>query len=240
MIGCTTESENDIVPLAGAQEGSNTAENSNDVEYEMYSDKFEDINPENDTNMVVHYPQIKNFRDKNREKVINKLIEWSAIGGYWTYGSNKGRSLDIDYKVTLATEQLLSVQFSGLMYLKGTAHPNKEFYTINIYLENGEIIDVSDFVDFGNEELLAANVFEFASGSMQPDGEISDVLKEHIGSVHSYYLTPERLGVAVYVNFASGGHWEFEASYDDLKNYVKTYNPSWENPLRALIFETEE
>ena len=83
MIGCTAENENNIIPPASAHEESKPTENINNVEYEIYSDKFEDINPENDTNMIVNYPQIRNLSNKNREQVINKLLEHEAISSFW-------------------------------------------------------------------------------------------------------------------------------------------------------------
>ena len=55
-------------------------------------------------------------------------------------------TLEINYVIKLKDKNLLSVQYSGMGYSKGAAHPNNLFYTTNINLISGTRIRLADLL----------------------------------------------------------------------------------------------
>lgn len=215
-----TPQETDISHLRGCKFPQKEYEN---IESECY------IN--GDVNIV--YPQ---FLDAEASK-LNELIKFEAMSAFFnTYNSDeKDLTLEISYAITLKNEELLSVVFYGYGDRKGAAHPNRQFYTVNIDLKNIKKICLKDVInDFEKLETLIKNKnFVF---KMYSDPETEDILKvnellsfEHLARSDVYgsgiygYFTENSLGISFEVPYVIGNHVEIELPYNELKDlYIKS------------------
>lgn len=179
--------------------------------------------------ITVRYPQIININNHDKQMDLNKMIKERAYGYLDNYTTEEMETftLDINYNVTLKSEQFLSIQFSGYTFDEGAAHPNDIFYTINIDMNKSIALQLKDMVDI-DEEFVA----KFKEGELQStiseqkgilnersDDEWIRLLKDADSrqSGISSYLTNRSLGISVEVPFVVGNHAELEIIYDEIK-----------------------
>ena len=66
-----------------------------------------------------------------------------------------GSDLDISYSVSLAQDDLVSIDFSVSSYYQGAAHPNQYAETLNYDLKNGKVLKLGDLFKPGAKYLQA-------------------------------------------------------------------------------------
>lgn len=226
----------------------NTQEKSDELDTTMYEystliyiDK-EDIN-----DISIQYPVISGLSNKIKQQKINDTIKANALKvyNYYDYPDREHLDLDIEYLVSLKSDCILSIQYFGLGYIKGAAHPNKLFYTTTIDIKTGNRLRLLDLVNV-EEGLLDM----FVNGEFKPlcpkqeesalelyknydelkklfiNADNMDYIGTDMQSDVFSYLTKDSLGISVPVAFAIGGHAEFEIEYDKIKEYLKI-NPKY-------------
>jgi len=177
--------------------------------------------------VIVNYPQITNFSDKNKQKAINSILKNEALKVLNYYKDSTGEvTLNIIYSIKYKGNDQLSVQYSGTGYVKGAAHPNNLFYTTNISLTKAVRLRLSDLVKI--DENFVNKFKSSVDKSSQPDKSsvqqytTADLIKmfknadslDNIGTVNQSdtfsYFTKDTLGISVAVSHAAGDHAEFE------------------------------
>lgn len=224
--------------------------------YEVAEKVFEDISESGLINVIVKYPQIINLSDKNIMIKVNKQIEESAKHNY-IYEEAKeenGLNLDIEYDVTYATKNIISIKFSGQLYRDPSRfmYVYPILYTINIDLKTGDMFKLSDlyketFCNLVNNEIFYyvgfngfyeedindtnSNAYRFAHA----DEEVkSSIFNLFCGSKdwktlyqQNFYLKEDTLGIIIFFSGGSGTFFEFETSYDNLKEHINKDNSLW-------------
>lgn len=107
----------------------------------------------------VEYPQIQGLDDKVKEKAINTLIENNLFETQINeqlkevaeviknHGIDEDFYLNLKYEVTLHTDKILSVLYTGTGAFKSSAFPTNSLNTITIDLEHVTTLNLSDFID---------------------------------------------------------------------------------------------
>lgn len=189
-------------------------------------------------NIRIIYPIITNYTDKIREKQVNTILKNAALTGmrYFPYAGNK-LTLEINYEIKGHGENLFSVQFTGIGYVKGATHPNNLFYTINIDSAEGKTVKLKDIIIINREfietlkggklkalNLKQGNPFEaFSIDELIQDFNEADSI-ENIGTEKQSdtfsYFKENSLGISVSVGHANGDHAEFEVNYRDIEKSI--------------------
>jgi len=207
----------------------------------------------NDTmDIAIRYPQIVNLGDEERQIRINDLIRSEAVPGQFIdYTDKRLFTLPIDYKITWQSDNLLSIQYSGMGYVKGTPHPNHFFYTTNIDIAQVKKVMLKDIVrideDFaekfrheniktvsphpgalsGEKILIDSTPFNKVDDTIRHFYEADEVDQRGRLPSNYCYFTPDSLGISVNAPHFMGGHAEFEIKYEDIAENIKAENMVW-------------
>lgn len=201
-------------------------------------------------NIMISFPKVIGLANYNNEQKINHIIKNDALKilDYYKTADNN-LNLDINYDIKLKENDLLSIQYSGVGYVKGAAHPNNLFYTTNVDIKNqsrlrlkDKIIIDQNFIDKlrkgeyktagseKNSELKAAVFNVLNSYSNQELMKIlneSDILysssNENQSGAFSYF-TNDSIGISLSMPHAIGDHAEFEIKNKDIKDNIKYLN----------------
>lgn len=207
----------------------------------------------NDTmDIAIRYPQIIDLGDEERQNRLNELIKKEAIPGqFLNYDDKRLFTLPIDYKITWQSDNLLSIQYFGMGYVKGTPHPNHFFYTTNIDIVQVKKVKLKDIVridegfveKYRNEDiktvsphpgalsgkkiLIDSTPFKTAADTIRHFNEADKVdSKGRLEGTYCYF-TPYSLGISVDAPHFMGGHAEFEIKYEDIAENIKADNTVW-------------
>lgn len=239
-----------VVSNKGAEMRSSSQKNIAQVNsdgYEISTSMY--VKEEENNSISIQYPKISGLNDKDLEKKINEIIktETFKVYNYYDYLDREHLNLEIKYNVSLKSESILSIQYSGLGYVENAAHPNKLFYTTNIDMKTGCRLRLRDLVNI-NEKIINM----FINGEFKPlwkeqekfalkyyktydkvrkkfiHGDYMDNIGTFNQSDVYSYLTNDSLGISVPVIYAIGGHAEFEINYKDIIEYLKKDSEGWE------------
>ena len=213
----------------------------------------------NKKRVMINYPQITNLVDNKKQGRINEILKLDALKvlNFYEKADNE-LSLNINYDIKWQSKNLLSVQYSGLGYIKGGAYPNNLFYTTNIDMNKGIKLRLSDIVNvneifvekFRNGKYIASTtemksklevsfnyiVENFTSDNLIEYFNKADLLFDIKNSSYTFsYLTQNSLGISIAVPHAIGDHAEFEIKYSDILENLNFKN----DVIKNLIDETK-
>ena len=103
----------------------------------------------NDTKSLC-YPQIIGLSNTETETVCNAWIEEIAMRVL-----QSDARCELSYEVTSETPQLLSLFITEKRYPEDAAEPQMQYYTLNLDVQTGSVLTLSDFVDL---KILARDV----------------------------------------------------------------------------------
>ncbi|WP_349944244.1 DUF4163 domain-containing protein [Lacrimispora sp. BS-2] len=205
--------------------------------YEVKKNNYEETNENFFCN--IEYPSISGLNDQENQKKINTILKNEALKVLNYYTDSFGfTELAIGYQITFSNKSILSIQFSGTGNVDNAAHPNNLFYTVNIDIQEGTKLRLSDIVEINSDfvDKLYNGDFEalwHGQGEYISNYSKNDMLRylkdadslDNIGSgnqsdVFSYF-TPDGLGISIPVSHSIGDHAEFEIKYSDLKKHMK-------------------
>ena len=202
---------------------------SNNTVYDIISEIYNE--PEKD--ISIKYPQIINFNDINKQKKINDIIKNQVFNIVKAYKTKDIELvvLEIDYKIKLKNENLLSIQFEGYVNFKNSFHPYHLFFTTNINIIKAKKIELSEVINVNNEfiELFRKGKMKAVS-LIYKDGyldENTNLELIEIFDLGNFYLTKDSLGISVEVIYVIGSHAEFEIKYTDILDNIKLKNEIW-------------
>jgi hypothetical protein len=190
-----------------------------------------------ENNIKINYPQLTKSSDQHKEKTINQLIKNEAIKVLNYYLPEvQDLTLEINYEIKSKSPSLLSIQYTGVGYMNGAAHPNNHYYTTNIDIETGTILQLKDMINI--DENFVDNLKQNAK-SMKPEHHgilnsihPSDLLNmltnadslDNIGTENQSdtfsYFTSDSLGISIPVSHAKGDHAEFEITYQAIAQNI--------------------
>lgn len=186
----------------------------------------------------INYPQIKNYADAVKLDSINKDLKNAALSIVNIYVENNTNindiNMEVNYEVKTKNNKYISIAFNGLVNIKGTAYPTSIFYTVNIDLEKGSIVGLSDYANVQdvlkklkklddvkmlseNEELIEAQKSVIKNIS---DDELLNILKDadfhqkdgviEIPKKGAYsYMEDNKIVISIPMIHAIGDHAEF-------------------------------
>lgn len=190
----------------------------------------------------IAYPQISGLGDENKQKQINELIKDEAIKGISLYDDEVKATVEMNYEIKYKSANLLSIIYTGILYVDKAAYPINMFYTTNIDITNGNRIMLKDFINIDDDFIEKVKNAEFITQSPEIESEkeyiiktigdfnLTKELKNADGSIENTlsaysYFAEDSLGISFGVIHALGDHVEFEIDYDDLKDNI---NPNIE------------
>ncbi len=194
-----------------------------------------------DKAISIAYPQITGLKNEDMQIAINNLLKKEALSILDAYEDTGHLSLEVEYKITLQSPDVFSVQFFGMGNVEGTAHPLNLFYTANIDMYNGSKLRLKDLTKIdkhlinefkrykvkdpkNNEASVKALQYileTYSDKDLMEYFEQADTLSanENPASVFSY-LTEEALGISIGVPHVFGDHVEAELRYEAIKGNI--------------------
>ncbi|WP_159102384.1 DUF4163 domain-containing protein [Caldalkalibacillus mannanilyticus] len=207
----------------------------------------------------IYYPQIENMGDSHKQNQLNELIKREALAIIDQYDPEplgdsdiqiSEDSLELDYKIMLKNDYILSIQYLGWTYTKGAAHPSNLFFTTNIDIVNEKLVRLSDLViidenflkklkeaqyipfdpDLNLEELGVLDEYPLSDDQLiryfkNPD--TSDIYNDT-----KSYITEDALGISLPFPRALGDHAEYELKFTDIIENIRQENELWEHLLK--------
>ncbi|WP_262384663.1 DUF4163 domain-containing protein [Paenibacillus terrae] len=109
--------------------------------YELIQEKY------SENGIIIKYPQITKLKDTVKQKSLNQILKTEALKGLHEYaGSDTGVHAEIDYEIKRQSERFLSIQYTGIRYVKDAAYPNHIFYTTNLDMKQALRLRLSDLI----------------------------------------------------------------------------------------------
>lgn len=160
-------------------------------EVELVSKQVKESNKKLMYEIAAQYPQVNGGSNPNFEK-FNQLVRGSMMKKVTEFKKNlqpeenedprpegsMGSDLSIAYKVALAQDDLISVQFDVGSYFQGAAHPNSYTEVINYDLKNGKQLKLSDLFKPGAKYLQPIATYCIADLKKQQATEKSKSLSD--------------------------------------------------------------
>lgn len=170
-------------------------------------------------NISITYPQFESSEDIEKIQELNELIMDTALSVLDPLGEYiDDFTKDITYRISLHTNDFISIIFEGYSNMVGAAGPNLMFYTLNVDLETMQKIRLTDVVhvDEGFANLLLNGEFT----PVNPDqivvleGFDTERMLERLldaDSREAYsYFTEDKLGISLVVQRVLGHYARFE------------------------------
>lgn len=184
-------------------------------EVEIVSKQVKESNKKLMYEIAAQYPQLSGGSNPNFEK-FNQLVRGSVMkkvsgfkkdmapeeGEEPRPEGSMGSDLSIAYKVALAQDDLISIQFDVGSYYQGAAHPNSYTEVINYDLKNGRQLKLSDLFKPGAKFLqpiasycIADLKKQRATGAALTDSEIDSGAAPTAKNYESWTITRKGLGI---------------------------------------------
>lgn len=196
-----------------------------------------------------NYPQINGLMESDKEAKINQLITEDIMSFIEAFNESDVTQ-EIRYDVPWKGENLLSIRYYMFYNAEGAAHPNSNYKTLNIDLENEKIIRLSDVINIDVNFAKVMSKNSKYSAPLDSSQDLEDMLKDNKSGIDtktflegdsqqdyysSYsYFTENTLGFSTSVPHALGDYALFEVSYADIKDYIKSTSPIWNDFKEAL------
>ena len=172
---------------------------------------FEDISTDHLRNISIKYPQVSGLENVDFQTELNEKLKMPY---YSEYDDNNRLTMEIWSEYACFGGSVFSFQFHMFYHHLDAAHPFSNMWAVNVNLETGEYLDLSDIgrVEENIKELILSGQFVSDRFSYyEPiDLERIDGLSE---SVCGFYLTDETLGIISSVSHAAGDYWTLEIPY---------------------------
>ncbi|MHC1759971.1 MAG: hypothetical protein AB9917_10735 [Negativicutes bacterium] len=190
-----------------------------------------------DRAISINYPQISKMNDVEKQRRLNQILKADALSVLKDYSASDLEKLTVklDYVIGRQSSELLSVQFIGSRFLKGTPYPTALFQSINLELQAGRKLRLQDSI-YVNDQFVEAmkkgrmtaakNVtlekLRLDNGKLlktftQADSVVSSENPERAFS----YFTKDGMGISFNVIHALGDHVALELPMAALSSFIK-------------------
>jgi len=210
----TNEADTNVTDTSGAKTNA------------MYQIETKEINR---NQIKVKYPQLsqdgKDWGEVNQlilnqleEEEIKETIEESSI-------QEEALTLELDYKITYQSENIISILYTGNAYIEGGMHPDNLAYGVTIDLSTNKRLYLNDFVDINNafaDQIINADTWK--NGVSETDETTAKTINEAISenmrslglnyfigylidqSQCNFYITQEGIGIIVQIPHVMGDY----------------------------------
>jgi len=223
-----------------------TLNEANDIDYEIYFEKYIVKNEDKQTDILIEYPQLKNMKSLDMQKKVNKLLSDKAISDYKGDGVD-GLSLSMKTKVEYANSNIISVKYTGFAYYPNTANGYDVMYATNINLKTGEVIDIHNLFTDGFKQKLNRDVFiyncedkvvedqflspySFEYGYLNAEESIIIEMFENYycnKAIDKYYFSKKYFNIIVETTSGPAIYLELATSYEELKDCMNYEDEFW-------------
>lgn len=181
------------------------------------SKEIKEENKKRHYSFYAEYPQLQGLQDAGVESFNREVAGWAQKSvndfkkgaghdaGDENYTPGAGDdTLDINYTVRLATDDLISIEFSVYDYENGAAHGNSSTETVNFDLKSGKKLKLSDLFNPGAKYLDALSAYcikdlkkqarkENPNDPSLPDENIEGGAAPDADNYHSWNITGKGL-----------------------------------------------
>ncbi len=227
--------------------------------YKVNTQNLKDIDEKKEKNVVINYPQLTGFKNKNIQNKVNKTIKDAALSRYYFAKKKDSNFFDnteniIDYTIEYIDKNIISIVFRGYSY----EMVNKEMlsvyfgiYTVNVNLHTGNIINIDELFEnsykkiincrdldsyyfYNNTAYLSPYKYdsEYEYGSTN-EGDTVAFYSDSYDKNNNRFFIKEN-GFVFITPGNSNSDYMYVANYDDLMDSIK-----WENEVWAGIFKKE-
>lgn len=167
----------------------------------------------NNDQIEIQYPSF-DHETQNCEK-LNLLLRSAIQDHLNTYGDDlSGLSLNADYQITFANDEIISIVFRGESDTVGAAHPIQFAFAINILVTDPRIADNASILNVGDETvqgIVAQARLQNGSAIREYiEGLSADEIKRELQHEDvSFYLTNQGVGVIFPIPHSLGDYTEF-------------------------------
>ncbi|MGP0576491.1 DUF4163 domain-containing protein [Paenibacillus peoriae] len=215
---------------------SNTSEQQS---YELIQEKY------SENGVVIKYPQITKLKDTVKQKSLNQILKTEAVKGLHEYvDSGTEAHVEIDYEIKRQSERFLSVQYTGVRYVKDAAYPSHMFYTTNLDMKQASRIKLRDLVKVEKSFIELIKSGKITAVQPEQQGLISDFTKDDLiqllanadvtkgspaeAEMESFsYLTNDSLGMSVPMAHVVGDHAEYEIRFAQIPENIRQNEELW-------------
>lgn len=162
--------------------------------------------------------------------------------------NDNGETLEVTYKSTLESKNILSLKFDANVDNKISPHPTAKLYTLNLDINTCTKLKLEDFVNIDEklvdkfkvskaDESVETGVAEKAIKYLleSPNHTTDYFITTFKGADSSYeadpftfsYLTKDAIVISTEVPHSAGDHVEIDLKYDDIKNSINYNNVIW-------------
>ncbi|WP_347882307.1 DUF4163 domain-containing protein [Paenibacillus polymyxa] len=195
--------------------------------------------------IVIKYPQIIKLKDIAKQKSLNKILKADALEGLQNYAdSNSGVHVEIDYEIKRQSERFLSVQYTGIRYVKDAAYPSHMFYTTNLDMKQASRIRLRDLVKVEKPFIELIKSGKITAVQPEQQGLIGDFTKDDLiqlltnadvtkGSLAEVemesfsYFTNDSLGMSVPMAHVVGDHAEYKIRFAQIPENIRQNEELW-------------
>jgi len=203
-----------------------TTGHTNDDNYTITSSLFEA-----EKNVSISFPNIEIYGSELQEK-INNLI-WNEVQQMLNiFPEWNELTLDVQYEIKFSSDSLLSIVYTGVGFVKGSARPTHLFYALNINMETGEKIILDDVVIIDEKfiELLLSDNATHLNSCLELKQFVKEIISEEAfllrlrSTANSmFYFTSDSLGISIDgLGGAAGDHAELEVRYEALTSHLQS------------------
>jgi hypothetical protein len=184
-------------------------------------------------------PNFEKFNQAARASVVKRVAEFRKDmapeeGEEPPPEGSMGSDLNVSYEITLAQDDLISVEYSIGSYYQGAAHPNTFSEVVNYDLKNGKLLKLADLFKPGAKYLQAIANYCIADLKKQAkdkgllDEEIQNGAGANAKNYQSWTITRKGLGInfdAYQVGPYAAGPQYVLVPYANLKDLINPEGP---------------
>lgn len=177
---------------------------------------YEDISEETGRTVTINYPQLHGLENIELQNEINEKLRPPHYEGDDVVDE---LLLEVWFRYALISDRILSVRFHRFTQRAKTMRPYSSMHTLNVDLETGEYLVLSDIVEaderlrglFDNKKFLPTRFERF-----DEIGEQENLYDR----IYTFYLTEDSLGVVAGQSASAGGYVELEIPYADIEDLL--------------------
>lgn len=197
----------------------------------------------NERTIDISYPSISGIQDTQKQTKINDLLKSEAFRELSDFSNDKSNStediiISLNNNILHKSYNFLSVSYSGDVMIKGAAYPRSIFTTVNVDLNSGNRIRLSEVISINDDFInIVRNTLNsyidknpewkivYMDLLNHDDNYFLDLFNKADSESNSdcfSYFTNDSLGLSFATFHAAGDHFEVEIKYADLGDVPKT------------------
>lgn len=157
----------------------------------------------------VHYPVLKSV--EKDMTVLNSVILARVVNELYYEYADTTIDIDLDYEIKHASDDLISILFTGFYNARTAAHPNNISYTINFDLKHNRPLNLYDVI------IIEDNILEKVHGAMESQFDqegvesyeqlsVQELYEQIYDKNEAFYMQDEKLYIRFSITAGSQHH----------------------------------